>query len=220
MRHGPRVENCLLISNRTYYGAGLGGSNLMARNCVVVRNEAWARGGGIFLSGQSAVINCTVCDNTATEYGGGLYIHSENPNIQNTILYSNTAPEGPNYYGSYYQGSYYYSCTYPLRTVREDPGDPGFVNASNSDYRLTAESPQSDAGTNVATAGATDVRGKARVFNARVDMGAFETTIQAAGVARTTHTELSWDAVPKARCWGQRCTDLASDQLDGCGQMS
>jgi hypothetical protein len=52
--------------------------------------------------------------------------------------------------------------------------DPGFVDASARDYRLTAESPGVDAGAFVAAGGTVDLEGDPRQQAAATDIGAYE----------------------------------------------
>lgn len=65
-------------------------------------------------------------------------------------------------------------------TPRSESGtiaaDPGFVDAASGNYRLAADSPLIDAGTDTPAGGAAgfDLDGAARILGAHIDIGAFE----------------------------------------------
>lgn len=52
--------------------------------------------------------------------------------------------------------------------------DPRFVDAPGGDFRLRADSPARDAGSNHPDLGATDLDGRQRVLGGKVDLGAYE----------------------------------------------
>jgi len=208
------AENCYFISNSAYYGGGCGGSNTVLLNCVLVQNYAHQNGGGVNLSGgiASAVWNCTITDNTAIHEGGGIAIGGDNPIVENSIVYGNTALNGPNYFGVDSSGRFLHSCTYPsTNAIGNISNNPEFVNPSEGDYRLKAGSPCIDAGTNTPLAEATtDIVGVKRIFNNRVDIGAYEASIKSAGLSFSDELETTWDVVVNAKCQLQRTMDITS----------
>lgn len=124
-RYGTLIR-CLLTDNSGSSGAG-GALDAMLENCRVTRNRATVYGGGI--SG-SAARNYLIDNNTATSYGGGAYEGTlENctvvrnyaqrgggtthTTVRNSIVYFNSAIEGPNYYTPF-AGTFEYSYTSPL----------------------------------------------------------------------------------------------------------
>jgi len=104
----------------------------------------------------------------------------------NCILWGNWAGEaGDNYYVDEYDlltGSYFmHSCTEPLPEGEGNIcADPLFVDVASDDYRLSAESPCMDAGSNASAAGDIDLAGNPRILHGVVDMGAHEFTSMSA----------------------------------------
>ncbi len=58
--------------------------------------------------------------------------------------------------------------------TRNISADPRFVDPGKGDYRLAADSPCIDAGKNSYSASPTDLDGKARIANGKVDIGCHE----------------------------------------------
>ncbi|MFH0908258.1 MAG: choice-of-anchor Q domain-containing protein [bacterium] len=158
------LHNCTLLGNSAIEGGGAFWGTLY--NCALTGNTA-SEGGG---ASGGELYNCTLTGNTASE-GGGAYWGTH----YNCVVYYNTAPSDPNY--SY--TSLTNSCTTP------DPGGvgnitnaPSFVDLATTNLRLKADSPCIDAGRNEAwMTEASDLDGNPRIFNGRVDMGAYEYTI-------------------------------------------
>ena len=166
------LYNCLVKDNWTWNAVGRGGGALDSTlyNCVIVSNSA-AYGGGI---NGGAIYNCTLISNTATTSGGGV----TNAGVYNSIVYFNTAPNGSNWISLTWATN---SCIAP------DPGgagnitgDPMFVNKGAGNYRLAANSPCINTGTNYSwmldpvDTRSKDMDGLARVRYGTVDMGAYE----------------------------------------------
>ncbi|OGV46298.1 MAG: hypothetical protein A2X46_18650 [Lentisphaerae bacterium GWF2_57_35] len=167
------LENTVVKENRGAYsggGATLWWSTL--RNSLVVSNEAVNHGGGIECV-ASRVESCTVSGNKAPN-GGGIAFE-QNGIAVNSILYGNTAANGPNYGGAG-AGSISYSCIYPIGAYAAAgclESEPLF--AGNGSYALSPRSPCIDAGlleTWMSTA--TDLNGQPRLDHGAVDMGAYE----------------------------------------------
>ncbi|WP_452229834.1 T9SS type A sorting domain-containing protein [Lacinutrix sp. MEBiC02404] len=62
----------------------------------------------------------------------------------------------------------------PARVINSTNSNPMFNNASMGDYTLTSSSPAVDSGDNTYVTGTEDLDGNIRIFNAAVDMGAYE----------------------------------------------
>jgi hypothetical protein len=193
------LTNCILSENSASYGGGICGSAILT-NCILSGNSATEEGGG--MSGAGTLINCTLSGNSAGENGGGIYwpsppmplLFAAEPievtssvmvesDITNCILRGNT-PEQIYYYlsrpvitYSNIQGSWIGE-----GNIDADPlfFDPGYWDTNDvwvdGDYHLLPDSPCIDAGdpNYLAEPNETDLDGRPRVINGRIDMGAYE----------------------------------------------
>ncbi|MBK8915174.1 MAG: right-handed parallel beta-helix repeat-containing protein [Phycisphaerales bacterium] len=166
-----------------------------AEDCLFHRNTA-EHGGAILVDEGSvsflSATNCTITQNTATGAGGGVALRGlAYCTIADSIIFDNSAPQGAELaliYGfrplaevnvshSIVEGGMagiYSEQPWPtigfLEVLDADP-----LFAGPTDFRLSAGSPAIDAGNPFAArAAALDLDGRIRVWNARVDMGAYE----------------------------------------------
>jgi hypothetical protein len=163
------LNQCVLSGNTAISGGGAYKSTL--NNCLLTGNKAmatWGAGGGG--AAASTLNNCTVAGNSAEKYYGGVY----NCILRNCIVWDNSAEPGSAGSDHVYS-EFRYSCSKPL------PGGEGnicevplFVSAEAGDFRLSAESPCRDTGSNEFATGDVDLDGNPRIFGEAVDMGAFE----------------------------------------------
>jgi hypothetical protein len=153
-------------------GAGvaiLGGilENSLIANCTTSEKT----GGGIYAEGRTEVIirNCTVVKNTAPT-GGGICVNKNTisngaPNspvhIIDTIVYGNQGGDVSLYSG------------YANNIVNLFTGDPKFKDYENGDYRLASGSPCINNAYGEATT-KTDLAGKKRVIGKAMDIGCYE----------------------------------------------
>jgi len=156
------LNNCWLTNNSAGQGGGSYGYGAVLNNCLVTGNSA-GNGGGIF---GSALQNCTVVGNVATTEGGGAW----NAGAGNSIIYSNTAPAGANWF----TGSYAYCCTDPAYDVGAFSVPPLFANFAAGDFHLQSDSPCINTGNNSSVAGSVDLDGNPRIIGPTVDVGAYE----------------------------------------------
>ncbi|MBN1675371.1 MAG: hypothetical protein JXR37_30300, partial [Kiritimatiellae bacterium] len=216
------LSNCLLVGNRAIDMDGGGAEDSTLVECVLLGNSAGEFGGGSFacvltnclLAGNmaaqvgggslwDAAVACTLVANVASNRGGGAHYST----LQNSIVYLNSAPTGPNHDDSALD----YCCTTPLPTsgVGNITSAPLFVDTNAGNYRLRTRSPCVDAGMNVPWMWhATDLDGNPRIVNGAVDMGAYEvaSTIDArvllqGGYDTNAHrmrVELGSSAIPAA----------------------
>ena len=141
----PRLERVWISGNiAEEEGGGIAssaGSTLLLRNSFLVENRAEIRGGGLYGSTSDAFIfNCTIAGNAAgpVHRGGGIYLRLRpRSHIENTILWANTPDQVNGVRSARYsiiQGGWW--------GTEVSTADPQLTQ----DYRLTAESPAIDAG--------------------------------------------------------------------------
>jgi hypothetical protein len=189
---GGFVERCRLFNNVTEsMGAGYGGGLALyqggwGRNCLILGNTAYFQGGGVAVFYSGEVDSCTVCGNhtkSLNDYegrGGVACIYSGDKVIRNTIIQYNTSVAGPPNWGTYMgAGVFEHCCTTPTNSLPGGEGcfeeDPLFRDAAAGDYRLGANSPCFNTGTNQDwMPDALDLDGYPRIKDGVVDVGAYE----------------------------------------------
>ena len=109
--------------------------------------------------------------------------------VRNTISYYNDASSNPNS-GLTTNVLCSFTCTFPLKNGEGNISNaPEFIQAQVSDYRLLANSPCVNSGTNLSwMTGATDFAGVPRIMYGRVDIGAYEYEIPTSAVIRVSTT--------------------------------
>jgi len=180
------LENLTLTNARTTAGR-------IANDC----SSSSGQGGAVCALGELTLTNSTVADNTAAATGGGVYGH-DTVSLTSSILAGNTTGGSPDDCGMS-SGSATASTSLIQATgacgvtegqngnlIGQDPllaalADNGCATPSAGDgtcvltHALTTGSPAIDAGSNPNHL-TTDQRGRPRVQDAAVDMGAFEST--------------------------------------------
>lgn len=175
MVSGPIVRRCFITGNRASLGAGVfmeRGGDL--QDCVITGNDGYF-GGGIcskylYLPDTSYrnTRNCTIAWNNAFR-GGGIYHHCRGrQRVFNSIVYSNTATEGPDYYlNTGTEGVVFFFTSW-----LPPAANPQFVSGGAG--RLGPASPCINQGYNGYAPGTTDVVGHPRIAGGIVDVGAYE----------------------------------------------
>ena len=166
------IENCWIH--------GVTASSTGANNAYVV---------GLY--GTAKMIGCTVTDNIG-HFCGGVMIADKNVRVYDTAIYDNVATrEGAAdtadlYLKTSHSGNNvtdpaaaFVNCaaTRAINAACRAVPEPGFVDAANGDYRLTADSPLVNAGSDAAVSGRQsefDLLGEPRVTRRRVDIGCYE----------------------------------------------
>jgi uncharacterized repeat protein (TIGR01451 family) len=172
------------------YGGGIyvGSSvNATLQNNAIYNNHATDGGGGVYnADGGHALLQFnTIYGNTATQWGGGIYVIGAGPEgtlltLRNTIVATNTAPDGSgifggsgntaldynDFFGNSY-GSAVISGTHDLSVP------PGLVNPAGGNFHLMPSSPLVNAADPAATLD-HDFDGDIRPQGTRRDIGADE----------------------------------------------
>jgi parallel beta-helix repeat protein len=189
----PTLINCTISGNISgANGGGVGNWNSLPLfvNCLIYMNSAIS-GGGIYNSSNSTLNNCTITGNTAVNGGGVYYLNSTSSSsiINNSIIWGNIASSNGNQiYYSNGTSTLRYSC-YANETgdIHNNGGtfapdaycitdNPKFVFVAGNDFRIFGNSPCKNTGYNGNNATTVDIRGKARIQNITIDMGAYEYT--------------------------------------------
>ena len=166
-----KFYRCVLANNECAtasegYGGGAYRGEL--ENCLVYGNHVTKGGGG----GVSLAVcrNCTIYGNSCKngEAGTHAWLVDGMPGGTNfnCIVYGNTSTSGQAV-----------DIDSRMASFNSFTGNPRFVDAANGDFRLLGDSPCIDMGNNRYVSGETDIRGKARIQNDVVDLGAYEFTL-------------------------------------------
>ena len=177
---GGTLNNCTLSGNTADYSGG-GGAFLWdggtLNNCTLSGNTAahTGKGGGAYCNTGGTLNNCTLSGNTAASssgvyaYGGGALVN---------CIVSGNSPGGTQNIGGTSGYTIQYTCSPGLNGSGNMTNDPQFVSAPAGNYRLSANSPCINTGTNQAwMTGKTDLDGNPRIITGTVDMGAYETVV-------------------------------------------
>lgn len=146
-----KVTYCLFSENSAGVGGGIsnGGNATITYSTFKGNSATDEEGGGIYHGyDYLSVVNCTFWGNNAATSGGGIFASSTGVTIMNTILWNDSAENGPEIYGEE-----------PISVTYSDvqgddlyPGEgninlePLFIDSQNGDFHLRSSSPCIDTG--------------------------------------------------------------------------
>ena len=190
------IENVKIKNNNSKYGAGIffDECNSVLNNTLITGNEAVNDGGGIYFTYSYAHIqNTTIANNTAGQMAGGIHNYRSNLVVINTIAWNDSPQEityvtsgGTGTFGLLVLNSDIQGGEEGVENPGDDPvswlesnidEDPVFFGEWDDPYQINNGSPCIDAGTPDTTElnlPEFDLAGDLRVFNDRIDMGAYE----------------------------------------------
>jgi len=170
------LTNCVIAENSAgtdWYGGGIANSAdgiLTITNCTITRNSS-ARFGAIYNCGTLTINNSIVAGNFA----------SYSPDIYHDLTYNTTISGRNNLIGNGEgQNSLVNGINGNIVGTTISPIDPRFTNPGQGNYRLAADSPAINKGSNALAVDANgnlllvDLDGNARIFGGMVDIGAYE----------------------------------------------
>jgi len=177
-----RVKSCVFDNNHGGWHAidcSSTGNVIRVINSLFTHNA----GGAISSAYNSLVIvNSTLVDNHTTSFGGGVCCSYGSLSAVNCIMWGNTAEwGGDEIFGADATVAISYSC---IAGGYAGTGNinlnPLFRAPASEDYHLRVRSPCINAGDNSAVPPVikTDLDGKPRVIGGRIDMGAYESSVQ------------------------------------------
>jgi predicted outer membrane repeat protein len=187
----PAISNCVFRDNNGGYFGGAIYSNsgtIVVSNSLFYNNRAINEGGAVHhTNGNTKFINVTFTKNTSTE-GGALWTSGSTLQLQNCILWDNTASRAGSQIKS--QGGTVTavncllavngnSISGPFNHTNTVYTDPLFTDPANNDFTLTNASPAINNGdtslfANAATA--VDLAGNPRLVGPKIDRGAYESS--------------------------------------------
>ncbi len=148
-------------------------------NNTIVYNEA-VNGGGMVLFTQPTIINSIIYGNTASNSGAQIYYYEDSPSFFSNVFKAN-------FYYCDIQGGlagfgYFNNALYEGTFIENIDADPLFTDTASLDFSLTNTSPCVDRGYPAVTDSTladlkiipADLAGKPRIFNGRIDIGAYE----------------------------------------------
>jgi len=134
------VKACRFLGNFANTGGGIHSQYCEPdiSNCVFVGNSAGYRGGGIanYWNAVAEIVNCSFSLNDSVTEGGGIFNMYDTTTMTNCVLWSNTAPDGPDIFDDGEPTTVNYSCVGQPGYAGIDGNigsDPLFVDADGLD---------------------------------------------------------------------------------------
>ena len=147
----PILSNVVIKYNNAEFGGGVSCNNCFPvfQKVEISNNDATSRGGGLVAWGDCypVLTNVTVTNNISNHEGGGLYIFTNSESIvKNSILYSNSAPDGNQIFIHGVVDVSYSDIQGGWEGIGNIDINPLFTDPENGDYTLQSNSSCIDAG--------------------------------------------------------------------------
>ncbi len=190
------LENIIIQNCHANYGAAIFFDECSAKlkNVLIAGNSASVNGGGMYFTySNGMIINTTIADNTAGQMAGALHNYRSMIFVINTIMRDDTPQEitfvtsgGTGNYGLVVLNSDVQGGEENIENPGDDfvswaesniDEDPVFLGKWDDPYQINDGSPCIDTGTPDTTElnlPDIDLGGDLRVFNDRIDIGAYE----------------------------------------------
>ncbi|MBR1878609.1 MAG: hypothetical protein IJ814_06370 [Paludibacteraceae bacterium] len=215
LHYGGAMYNCIIRGNTGVDTGGVritGTQACTVANCLIVDNHATNTIGGLQMANNVAHLayNNTIVGNTQASAENparcGVHLNvAAAAKFVNNIVWGNTANGQAQTDQLQINGNYNQSAsanflnnaivrpsTYGTSTVLIDKDtDPGFVDASENNFRLLYTSSLINAGNNTYTKGSTDLDGIARIAGGTVDLGCYELPHFTLTIADFAHVTLT-----------------------------
>ncbi|WP_164515300.1 MBG domain-containing protein [Flavobacterium ustbae] len=204
------VLNGFTITNgNAANGGGIYNKRVAAKfeNCIIRTNNASANGGAVYNENATAMfVNCLIVSNTAPN-GASIYNNASLPTLLNVTIADNTGSQGAALYNSNGSSARIVNSvsvknssdivntasnpTYENSLIQGRNGITNTTSVFDANYSLLMASPALNAGNNNPAniiLPAKDLKGKFRIIDTNVDIGAFERnkpqTIAAAAITK------------------------------------
>ena len=180
---GDSVSGCVSRGNMAQDGAGVHVRQTLSvvefTDTEISANTATGAGGGAYLDPSTSIslTRCTVAGNAAAQ-GGGISDNAATATLDHTILAGNTAsgvPTNNDCDGTLTSLGYNVIGSAAGCTISGDPTgnqidvDPLYLDPTNGDYSLQANSPALDAGNQAVLLCQTDAGGNSRILDGDLD---------------------------------------------------
>ncbi|MDD5483961.1 MAG: choice-of-anchor Q domain-containing protein [Kiritimatiellae bacterium] len=194
----PEIRNSVIADNAAsnsggglyFYNGGIAKQCLIEKNAIRPSSGSGCNGAGAYLlnivNNTGYVVSCTIASNSGAQFGGGIAVSGTNNSycVSNCIVWKNIATntDGGNdikdISGPTNRNAFNFTCASYTNFPPESwniTNDPQFVDITGGNYRLSANSPCVNSGSNQDwMTNSFDLDGRQRIRYGTVDMGAFE----------------------------------------------